>query len=99
MAFPADIAGPLGGEGEAFETGGAVGDFAGGEESGEAVLDSVVLASVVGLPAKEAGGRGEADGADGFAGREIEKVAGGIVVAGVAEVVAGGGFEDAAQEE
>ena len=98
MVFPAGVAGELGGEGEAAEPGGAVGDVARGEEGGEAVLDGVVLAAVVGLPAKEAGSSGYAERADGLPDSHIEKVSRGIVVACVTEVVAGGGFEDAAKE-
>ena len=99
MVFPAGVASPLGGEGEAAEPGGAVGDFTGSEEGGEAVLDGVVLAAVVGLPAEEAGSSGYAERADGLPDSHIEKVSRGIVVACVTEVISGGGFEDAAKED
>lgn len=99
MVFPAGVAGELGREGETAEPGGAVGDVARGEEGGESVLDGVVLAAVVGLPAEEAGRSGYAERADGLPDSHIEKVSRGIVVAGVTEVISGGGFEDAAKED
>ena len=88
VAFPSGVTGPLGGGAEVAE----------GKVAGEAVLDGVVLAAVVGLPAEEAGGGGEAHGAETLSGGEVEEVARGVVVTCIAEVVAARGLEDGAQK-